>query len=113
VHHDGRECREQFNQIIAVCNGIHAVCGCCGKVKKLRGIFTVQRIGGACKSTGTERTVVHAVEDVAQTGIVAAEHFKVSTEVMSQCKRLCLLQVRKARHIGVDVFLNDGLQGGE
>ena len=113
MHHDGRECREQFNQIIAVCNGIHTVCSCCGKVKELCGVLTVQRIGGACKCTGTERTVVHAVEDVSKTGIVAAEHLKVSTEVVCQRKRLRLLQVREARHVGVDVFLDDTLQGSE
>ena len=42
-----------------------------------------------------------------QAASVAGEHLKISAHMVSQGNRLCLLQMGKARHVGVDVGFHD------
>ncbi len=43
---------------------------------------------------------------------VTPEHFKVRAHMMCQRNRLCFLQMRKARHIGLNIFLHQFQKNG-
>ena len=107
MHHNRRESTEQFNEVITVGNRIHTVKGRTVKLQKRSGVLAVQRIGCSGESTGTEWTVIHTVIDVAQAASVAAEHFKISPEMVSKCHRLSFLQMGKARHKSINIFWHD------
>ena len=104
MHHNGREGTEQFDEVITVGNRIHTVKGRTVKLQKRSGVLAVQRIGCSGESAGTERTVIHPVVDVAQAASIAAEHFKISPEMVSKCHRLSFLQMGKARHKSINIF---------
>ena len=106
MHLAGCQCTEEFNQIIPVRHPVHGIP--CGDIEsKLScGKFPIQRIGGSCQGTGSERTGVHPEDKTAQMFPVSSEHLKISTEVVCQCYRLRFLKMCEARHESIQVLLH-------
>ncbi len=111
MHHNERKIREKFDEIIAIRDGIHAVAGWAVKTQKLCSVFAVERIRGACKSTGSERAFVEPLPAVSDAAAVPAEHFKIGPHIVGKRRGLCFLKVRKPRHIGLRVVLHNIKKG--
>ena len=66
--------------------------------------FAVDRVGGAGKSRGAERTAVDSAAQLRHAFAVALEHFDVGEQVVPEAYGLGDLHVRKARHERVGFF---------
>ena len=111
VDHDERSAGAEFNCKIAVADGVQRVLSHTFKSEQFCRVFAVNRIGGAGKSSGTERRTIDAFAAVSQAFAVALEHFGISQAVMAESDGLSNLHVGVARHDGVDVLFGNRQQG--
>ena len=98
MHHCYGACAQVFKRKISVCNGIHSIGSHACKTQFVRQSLPVSLIGGACKSSRTERAQVHPVKTVGKPALVPFEHLVICQKVIRKCHRLRSLQVSVSGH---------------
>ena len=99
MHHAGGHGAGQLNAEIAVRYAIDRVAAGSSKAQLLCRIKTVQRVGGASQSAGTQRALsVHAGGGILHAAQVAQQHPGVSHQLVAKGDRLGTLQMGVTGH---------------
>ena len=106
MHAYGGKSTQQFYQIISVRYRIHTVKSWTIEVKQRSSELSVERVCSSCKSTCTERAVVHSVIDITKSAVITLKHFHISAYMVGKCNRLGFLQMCEARHVGIKVIFH-------
>ena len=98
VNHKDRGCREEFKDVIAVTDRIHAVHIDALEVQFFRDKRTIDRQGCARECAGTKRHDVCPRIDALKTLKIPRKHAKICHKMMREEDGLSTLQMRVPRH---------------
>ncbi len=93
-----RRDRQEFEGEIAVRDGIDRIARGFTETKRLGRLLAVDAEAGSGKGGGAQRAFVHALDAVADTRPVAAEHLDIGHAVMTKGHRLGGLEMGEAGH---------------
>ena len=89
---------------------VHRVCHQPFKTQQAGGIFTVDGVTGGCEGCCTERGLVHPHIGILKPVEIPGKCLFIRKEMVCKRGRLCMLQVGKSRHHGLDMLSQRGQQ---